>query len=272
MADRRAKIVLALAVMVSAVGGSLMFFRPGERQPPVVAAAPPDMKVGVPLVQPIEQPAPAASIGYLLGRIEPEAKPASGQARAPTPAHRATSRQAYEVGELPPPARGPAGSHAGGRPLTHRVEDGETLSGLARRYLGSADRYGELFAANRHLLADPNHLRAGMELLIPQLSGDNLKPAKAASAGEKLKQASVEQPGQANAAGPMVPITPGTWRRSRAADAPVRHYRVQAEDTLVDIAKQFYGDASRFQELFEANRDQISSPDQLHEGLLLVIP
>jgi nucleoid-associated protein YgaU len=51
---------------------------------------------------------------------------------------------------------------------THRIVDGDSLEGLAERYLGSAARAGELFAANRDVLADPKLLPIGAELKIPR--------------------------------------------------------------------------------------------------------
>jgi LysM repeat protein len=50
---------------------------------------------------------------------------------------------------------------------THRVVDGDTLAKLAARYLGSSDRYGEIFAANRPLLSTPDLLPIGVQLTIP---------------------------------------------------------------------------------------------------------
>jgi nucleoid-associated protein YgaU len=51
---------------------------------------------------------------------------------------------------------------------THRVTGGDTLTGLAARYLGSSARYKEIYEANRDVLQAPNDLRAGMVLRIPQ--------------------------------------------------------------------------------------------------------
>ena len=44
---------------------------------------------------------------------------------------------------------------------------GDTLAKLAARYLGSSDRYGEIFAANRPLLSTPDLLPIGARLVIP---------------------------------------------------------------------------------------------------------
>ncbi|MEZ6064422.1 MAG: LysM peptidoglycan-binding domain-containing protein [Planctomycetaceae bacterium] len=49
----------------------------------------------------------------------------------------------------------------------HTVQAGDTLSGLALRYLGSVARYPDIFEANRNLLETPDDLRLGMQLRIP---------------------------------------------------------------------------------------------------------
>lgn len=53
-------------------------------------------------------------------------------------------------------------------PKVHEVVSGETLSGLASKYLGTHRRYHELFEANRDILKSPDALRVGMKLKIPQ--------------------------------------------------------------------------------------------------------
>lgn len=50
---------------------------------------------------------------------------------------------------------------------THRIVDGDTLTSLAERYLGSAARANEIFAANRDVLDDPGLLPIGVELRLP---------------------------------------------------------------------------------------------------------
>jgi nucleoid-associated protein YgaU len=49
---------------------------------------------------------------------------------------------------------------------THRVVDGDSLRSLAERYLGSADRWAEIFQANRDVLANPAILPIGTALKI----------------------------------------------------------------------------------------------------------
>ena len=54
--------------------------------------------------------------------------------------------------------------------------------------------------------------------------------------------------------------------------APAGSYTVQKGDTLSKISKQFYGDANKYQKIFEANKDQLKDPDKIQPGQVLRIP
>jgi hypothetical protein len=54
--------------------------------------------------------------------------------------------------------------------VRHRVADGDSLASLAQRYLGDRNRYAEIFNANRHVLASPDILPIGVDLIIPATS------------------------------------------------------------------------------------------------------
>ncbi|MHB1037707.1 MAG: LysM peptidoglycan-binding domain-containing protein [Pirellulales bacterium] len=86
---------------------------------------------------------------------------------------------------------------------THRIVDGDTLSGLAERYLGRADRYLELFEANRDSLTHPDLLPIGLELRIPAT----------ASAGSS--------PPEPRTGSRLVPIPRGSFRRQTEYPAMV---------------------------------------------------
>jgi len=49
-------------------------------------------------------------------------------------------------------------------------------------------------------------------------------------------------------------------------------YTVEKGDTLSHISKQFYGKASKWHAIFEANRDQLDDPDKIFPGQVLKIP
>jgi nucleoid-associated protein YgaU len=50
---------------------------------------------------------------------------------------------------------------------TYTVKSGDTLSEIAKRELGSANKYMEIFNANRDQLADPDKIKPGQVLKIP---------------------------------------------------------------------------------------------------------
>jgi nucleoid-associated protein YgaU len=49
-------------------------------------------------------------------------------------------------------------------------------------------------------------------------------------------------------------------------------YTVRPGDTLSSISAQVYGDASLWRTIFEANRDQMNSPEALRVGMTIRIP
>ncbi|MCJ7550751.1 MAG: LysM peptidoglycan-binding domain-containing protein [Anaerolineae bacterium] len=61
-------------------------------------------------------------------------------------------------------------------------------------------------------------------------------------------------------------------RAEREAKAKARTYVVQPGDSLSKIAKQVLGDAGRWPEILEANKDQISNPNMIRVGQELRLP
>ena len=51
---------------------------------------------------------------------------------------------------------------------TYTVQSGDTLSGIAKKFLGNANDYMEIFNANRDQLTDPDKIKPGQVLKIPQ--------------------------------------------------------------------------------------------------------
>jgi LysM repeat protein len=50
----------------------------------------------------------------------------------------------------------------------HEVVSGDTLSGIAQHYYGKASLYMKIFEANRDQLSDPNRIKVGQRLKIPE--------------------------------------------------------------------------------------------------------
>jgi len=87
------------------------------------------------------------------------------------------------------------------------------------------------------------------------------KPTPSASA--------LPTPGQPQAAGSqrvsLVPASPLPPTKPRI-------HVVQSGDTLFSIARQHYGDGDRFADIYQANKDVLSSPDRLPLGASLRLP
>ncbi len=50
-------------------------------------------------------------------------------------------------------------------------------------------------------------------------------------------------------------------------------YTVKRKDTLYSIARAFYGgDHSKWRSIYDANRERINDPNQIHVGMKLIIP
>ena len=56
------------------------------------------------------------------------------------------------------------------------------------------------------------------------------------------------------------------------APAAAQTYTVVAGDSLSKIAKKLFGNANRWRDIYEANRDQIKNPDLIRVGQVLNIP
>ena len=90
----------------------------------------------------------------------------------------------------------------------------------------------------------------------PDFSNVQGGAASSAPASAKADFSNVQAGGQSTAAAPSAPQT----------------YTVARGDSLSKIAKTVYGDANRWRDIFEANRDQIDNPDLIHPGQVLKLP
>ena len=52
--------------------------------------------------------------------------------------------------------------------INYTVQPGDTLSALAKKFLGNASEYMEIYSANRDQLTDPDKIKPGQVLKIPQ--------------------------------------------------------------------------------------------------------
>jgi len=125
----------------------------------------------------------------------------------------------------------------------HHVQPGDTFETLARAYYGSS-RYVEfLMRANPNI--DPSRMRVGTMVRIPALSSKKNRAATPASAAARGSRPS-----------PMA-----------------RRYEVQPGDSFYRIAEKQLGDAGRWKELFELNKNVVGrDPSRLKVGQVLTLP
>jgi nucleoid-associated protein YgaU len=75
---------------------------------------------------------------------------------------------------------------AGARPVTgkmasrsagqhHTVQEGDTLTSLARRYLGDEEKADSIYRQNQDVIKTPDQLVPGTVLVIPEKPGDSSK-------------------------------------------------------------------------------------------------
>ena len=125
----------------------------------------------------------------------------------------------------------------------HRVQPGDTLSSLAQRYYGRSD-LTHFLAKRNPQIADPNRLRPGDLVVIPPRPVDG-----------SAKRASVKSP-----ADPRPP-------------SGERTYRVRPGDSFYKIARDVLGDATRWKELLELNKDLVNGdPTRLQVNQVVVLP
>ncbi|MGZ8362809.1 MAG: LysM and BON domain-containing protein [Caulobacteraceae bacterium] len=71
------------------------------------------------------------------------------------------------------------------------------------------------------------------------------------------------------------PAAPAAGARVGAVGANVsvsKFYTVKSGDTLSKIAKEMYGDAGKYPQIFEANKPMLKDPDKIYPGQSLRIP
>jgi nucleoid-associated protein YgaU len=127
------------------------------------------------------------------------------------------------------------------------VHRGDSLSLIALRELGDLERWTEIYEVNSASIQDPNVIHPGQSLVLPE-SADSPAPRAEAPTPEDGSQAG-EVP---RATGPSVVSKPG--------------------DTLRALAARHLGDAERWRELWELNREQLVAQTVLPPGTRIRLP
>ncbi len=122
-------------------------------------------------------------------------------------------------------------------PTLYTVQSGDTLWKIAQKFYGSGDLWTKVFADNASVISDPNKIYVGQVLLIYGNGADN----NASNTASNLNY-------------------DGTT------------YTVVSGDSLWKIANKVYGNGRRWNDIYELNKDIISSPEKIYVGQVIRIP
>lgn len=183
----RRKKKLAIACGVLAVGVAIALLCRGQDRSPSLKDAPNIRSDRAPRsvagfrTAPVELPDAAVELPRLSDRIEPIDDPWDATPDAPNRQsigieplfangfEPATHDNAWRPSTKAPPLSDEEMGHLGNAAARiHRVQKGDTLPSLAARYLGSSERFWDLYVANRDQLSNPDELPVGIELRIPR--------------------------------------------------------------------------------------------------------
>lgn len=192
-----AKVLLATGILLGGTAVASLFRGPSSR----LTASIPDRFEGIVLRQPLEAgdasppiQRPVRAVNAATNPPPATAKPAPVRPSQPAaefrPGPKPVLLTPMDPGEPPPslaksyPQSEPEATPRWGVSLgmglgprttrtmrMHTIADGDTLSALALRYLGSSARATEIFDVNRDILSHPEVLPIGAELKIPVGSG-----------------------------------------------------------------------------------------------------
>lgn len=154
----------------------------------------------------------------------------------------------------------PSIDHGVGAPHRYTVSRWDaSLVSIARAMYGDGSLWPRIWLANRWQLPDPDQLRPGLVLVVPD-------PGPLTSADIRARDDYIAHSGPATRSR----ITPpAAWR-----PPVVRHtYTVTRWDVgLMSVARIMYGDARLWPKIWLANLDQIKDPDVIVAGQVLRVP
>ncbi|GHA84082.1 LysM and BON domain-containing protein [Cognatilysobacter bugurensis] len=96
--------------------------------------------------------------------------------------------------------------------------------------------------------------------------------AKPAAATGTAAAAPTGQAPKPAAAAPAAPVAATSASADTGEQWSSRTYTVKSGDTLSKIAKEMYGEASKYPQIFEANKPMLEDPDKIYPGQVLRIP
>lgn len=248
------KVTVAIVVLFVAVLGVYYGFGgPGSTElTPTEVLPPAEQDPDSPAVEPAisQEPTGAVAVGVLGQSIEEILWPQGGPSVADDVQQAAAQPQDPQALQdpwvlraptlMPEPETEPVQAAAGPRTVEYVVQEDDSLWTIAAKWFGDATRWQEIADTNPAI--NPDRLRVGQKLQLPSHQPD---------AGAVALNRAV----------------------AVAAPAGIGYYTVRRGDTLSTIAQARYRSASRWREIYEANRAAIGwDPDRLTVGMRLRMP
>lgn len=100
----------------------------------------------------------------------------------------------------------------------------------------------------------------------------NVKGVERVDEHIQVARPQVVQPASAPFGGAAPTLNRPATAQAAPQEPESKFYTVKPGDSLSKIAQAFYGSASRYAAIFEANRPMLSDPDEIYPGQVLRIP
>lgn len=214
----------------------------------------------LPLAYRLDRQAPTAEIAQSASplqtpRIEAGSGPRTGGPRVPmsledTSVTQSSQPAQAEIAPLPAPRPASASAAGPGSAIIHYVQPGETLYQIAQKYYGNGEYWRTIAEHNPGRVKPNGQVNQNVRLVVPNRAG-------LAALGDAFIPVGRAMPHRLTPA--VVPDPPKT-------------ITVEAGDTLSKLASEHLGSATRWRELFEANKDKLDRPESLRAGMTLELP
>jgi nucleoid-associated protein YgaU len=210
-----------------------------------------------------------------------------GKRRPAEPEIESQPRPTAPIADAPMP-REAVGARERVEPILHTVRSGENFWTISKLYYESGRYYKSLHSANRKLVPDIRELYVGTTIKIPPI--EDLDPtlidapsrsgsgtSRTAATSRRNVEPRAARPKPLDDAEGGLPTLGASRVRDRERTEDIEEpaqptYKVRQYDTLRSIARDTLGDARRYREILELNRDVIDDPVHLTTGQKLNLP
>ena len=175
-----------------------------------------------------------------------------------TAAHRAGSRPQPAPGGQFNPQSEPLVANVG----EYIVRPNDNYWRISRKVYGTARYFAALAKHNEATIPDPRNMKPGIKISTP--SKEQLEQQY----GNLLPVMEAPRPVGAVRHSPNAPKTPGYYVEADGRPA----YRIGPGDTLWLISKKTLGRSTRWEEIYELNKDRLASTEGLSTGAILLLP